>query len=150
MELYIDLLQKGKKSKNKISFGIVWLLLGFVYFFSKIYARQALELTDYIFSIGFVLLGIFFLFQGFGKPLESYLGKSYFYLTKNHLKLKRTVFEKEKIYYWDKTEEINFNENKLYVDNLLIFDLSEINSLEDIQKIKELISEIASKKEIHA
>lgn len=147
MELYVDLLQKGKKSKNNIAFGFVWLILGVVYFFSKIYAGQDVAYTDYIFSVGFVLLGTFFLFKGFGKPLERYLGKSYLQLTKKELRLKRTVFEKEKEYLWDDIKAANFDENKLYLNNDFVFDLSDLAPV-DIEHIKEFIAGVVVEKGI--
>ena len=147
MELYIDLLGKGVRAKNKIAFGFVWLALGVVFFFSKVHAGQDLEYTDYIFLIGFVLLGIVFLFQGFGKPLEGHLGKSYLHLTKDGLRLKKTVFGKEKEYLWEDTSSIGYVRNRLYVNGLFVFDLTDVSPTQG-KDIKDFVAEIATERGI--
>ncbi len=103
------------------------------------------------FSFALLVIGILQIFSGFGKPIQNIIGKAYLKINEQAIVLKRDIWIKTDIIHWDNVAAIEYkaaifffelNNKALYKLPIEYFDYSEI------QKIKEVIKEIASRKNV--
>ena len=153
MKLYIDFLQKGKKSKYKIFLGITFVILGITYFISKIYLESTSEfgsvgVIDYLFLLFFIFLGIVFIFRGIGNPLESKIGKAFISVDEQNICIKKSIIGKEVVYSWDKIESVHFGTNRFFInDDEILTDPEKITN-EEFLKLRSLVNQIMLSKGI--
>ncbi len=105
----------------------------------------------WFFSFALLIIGVLQIFSGFGKPLQNIIGKAYLKISEQDIVLKRDIWIKTVVLNWDNVAAIEYKaaifffdlknkpQYKLPID---YFDFSEI------QKINEVIKEIASRRNI--
>jgi len=103
------------------------------------------------FSFALLVIGVLQIFSGFGKPLQNIIGKAYLKINEQAIALKRDIWIKTDVINWDNVAAIEYKaaifffnlKNKLqYKLPIEYFDYSEI------QKIKEVIKEIANSRKL--
>ena len=109
--------------------------------------KDVLHLQD----VGHLVQEVLQIFSGFGKPLQNIIGKAFLKISEQDIVLKRDIWIKTVVLNWDNVAAIEYKaaifffdlknkpQYKLPID---YFDFSEI------QKINEVIKEIASRRNI--
>ena len=154
MELYIDLLKNGKKSKYKVFIGITLAVLGITYFVSKMFLKIPTELStfsriiDWLFLISFTSWGIITIFQGIGKPLESKIGEAFISIDEQSIRIKKSIYSKEVIYSWDKIKYIRFGTNRFLINDSEILAEPDKVTNDEFVKLRSVATKIAFDKGI--
>lgn len=148
MEYYKNLLTKKKTSKAQIIFGVLFIILSFLWIFVKKYEGKSIVGFDWFYSIIFFLNGIVNIIESFGISIYTLFGKAFLKINENSIRYKSKVFSKELILNWHEVKEINFNKSKISIisTNKSHFDIlfSKFDYI-SIQEIKNIITEIAEK-----
>ena len=85
------------------------------------------------------------LFRSMGKSLGSRWFKSYIHVDEKAIRVKTSVFSKERIYDWNIITSIHFGESRIAINDDPFFpDKNEIK-LSEYAELRDIISEIAGK-----
>ena len=153
MELKIDLTkERKKKSFINIVFGVFWLIIGILNFFSRKHLNPSdWAPSDWILIGCNALLSILFLIRGFW-GYSFTLGKAYILIDSQSIMAKTKIWGKKQINWNDVKSIICDNEFGLFkiekIDNKsMIIDLSEYNEVL-VSKVEQAIDSIAKEKNI--
>ncbi len=174
MEYYKEFYE-SKKTKSGIFYGIfitaVALLLiiiefldnssfsSFDWFLDKLCAAFGIAnepssnyAFHWYFSFALLVLGILQIFSGFGKQLQNIIGKAFLKINEQVIVLKRDIWIKTDVINWDNVAAIEYKAAIFFFDlkNKPHYKLPiDYFDFLEIQKIKQVIKEIASKRKIH-
>lgn len=173
MEYYKEFYE-SKKSKSGIFYGIfitaVALLLiifefidnssfsSFDWFLDKLCVSFGIAnepstnyTFDWFFSFALLVIGILQIFSGFGKPIQNIIGKAYLKINEQAIVLKRDIWIKQEMINWDNVAAVEYKAANFFFElkNKPPYKLAvEYFDYSEIQKIKEVIKEIASRKNV--
>ena len=151
MELKIDLLEKGKKSRSRVVLGVFFFVISCAYICIKIFDQEHIRVFDWFYFAVFAMNGVVHFFGGLGIPVERFFGKAHILINSELISFKPSIYKKEQTVYWNDIKSIDYKPNKFRIerrdDTIVIMSLSEIDySLKN--EIKDVIGCIAKEKNI--
>ena len=152
-ELSINLISIPEKSKSRRIIGLICLLLGLATIILMLKTEEHVPVSMYLMCIYLILEGIIFYLAGLGVSICSLYGEAHIRIDCSEIRIKKSIFSKECILFWDQIDRIIFSvicirfrlkdgkEKKLDYNNL---------DYGNIQKIKNTIRSIIKLKAITA
>jgi len=146
-----NLLKGRKKSTFAIVVGILFFIVAISWIPVRLTENGSVSGFDWFYMIIFLLNGLSQTMAGLGYSIDSLVGKAFIEIDNQIIRLKTGPFDKEQSITWDEIHSIDYKLNKLMItkNNRTKLNLT-MSKLEYsvIQEIKNVISEIANKKEI--
>jgi len=100
-----------QKSTTKTIIGILHFVLIILWIGSKFYIEEGFNDFDLLYLIGLFLLGALFILEGRGIPFAKIFGKAFILIDEERISVKRGVFNKEQIIFWDEIKQIEYKPN---------------------------------------
>ncbi|MDR2145717.1 MAG: hypothetical protein LBE91_04570 [Tannerella sp.] len=152
MELKIDLLKGRGKSRLRIVFGVLCILLSGAWLIVGILEKESELLFLWILQgLLFTLMGIVHLMEGLGYSLGSYFGRAFVLINSEVISLKTNIYGKGQCVNWSEINSMNYQLNKFNIqktDNTTVsISLVELDYL-SVQEVKKTIYSIAEEKNI--
>lgn len=151
MNYYKNLLTQGKKSKLRIVFGLVFILISISWILIRVIEESPIRIFDWFYSIIFSLNGIMHIIEGSGISINSYFGKAFIQINEKEIQYKPNIRAREINVKWDKISEIHFGKNRIEIidqNNSSIQFLYNKLGFAVIQEIKDIIIQISKNKNI--
>ena len=146
-----NLLKGRQKSKFAIVIGILFFMIAISWIPVHLIENGSVSGFDWFFMIIFLLNGLYQTMAGLGYSIDNLIGKAFIEIDHRVIRIKTGAFDKEHSVSWDEIYSIDYKPNKFIItkNNKTKLNLT-ISKLEYsvIQEIKNVISEIANKKEI--
>ncbi len=150
MEFYKDFL-RIEKSKFKIILGILGILISIIWVIIKCRQNENLTLFDWIYIVFLGLSGVLNIIEGSGVLSSRLFGRAFIFINNDKISIKKSPFSKTDIIYWNEIGAINYKVNCFIFTSKNNFSMNlKLSKLDysSIRKIKDMISEIAIKKNI--
>ena len=156
-ELNIDILCSPPRSFFRKFLGVLYLLMGISWFFTRIISddpepsRFPLPILDLSYIILFGFSGIIFIIEGYGVSIAMLFGEAYIRIGMEGIFVKKGVFLKEWVLLWSDIEQVEYKVIKIQFklkDNS--YHELDYDNLDygHIQEIKKAIKVIAKEKGI--
>ena len=156
-ELNIDILCSPPRSFFRKSLGVLYLLMGISWFFTRIISddpepfRFPLPILDVSYIILFGIAGIIFIIEGSGISMARLFGEAYIRIGMEGIFVKKGVFSKEWVLLWSDIEQVEYKVIKIHFklkDNS--YHELDYDNLDygHIQEIKKALKVIAKEKSI--
>ncbi|PKQ63982.1 hypothetical protein BZG02_08190 [Labilibaculum filiforme] len=151
MKLYIDLVKRNEKNPLWVFIGLMFLVASMLWITPKLLNSELIGIFDWFYFSFFALNGVVHTIGGLGYPVEGLIGKAFIEVDNNSIKFKFGVLKKEEAVNWENIQTIDFKTYQFLIcrkDNTyLTFPLFKLEYAM-VQKIKNTITELATKKEI--
>jgi hypothetical protein len=151
MDYYKNLLTQGKKSKLRIIFGFVFIIISVLWIVIRLIEENPIRIFDWFYSIIFSLNGILHIVEGCGISINSYFGKAFIQINEEEIQYKPNIRTREINVKWNKISEIHFKTNRIEIvdqNNSSIEFLYSKLGFAVIQEIKDIIIQISKNKNI--
>ena len=150
-ELDIDLIPVPVRSTARRILGLTSILLGLTGTTIILFIDERLSFSVIGINIYLLISGIIYFIDGSGVSVGRWFGEAYIKIDKTEIKIKKGVFSKKWVLFWDQVDRVSFSvirimfslkdgsEKELNYDNL---------DYVHIQEIKNIIMVITSEKNI--
>lgn len=100
-----------QKSTTKTILGSLHFVLIILWIGSKFYIEEEFNDFDIPYMIALFLLGSLFILEGRGIPFAKLFGKAFILIDEERISVKRGVFNKEQIIFWNEIKQIEYKPN---------------------------------------
>ncbi len=150
-ELNIDLIRIPEKSKTRRVLGLIYLFFGLAIIILLISFEERISVWMYLLCIYLVLEGIVFYLDGLGVSISGLFGEAYIRINDSEIKIKRSIFSKGSILFWDHIDRIGISvigiRFKLKDEMIRHIDYGNLD-YGNIQKLKNAIRAVMAEKGI--
>ena len=91
MEYYKDLLNHGNKSKTKLIFGIIFILISLLWILIRVIENDPIRVFDYLYSFIFLINGVVHIIESRGKSIAIFFGKAYILINQEKFEYKPKI-----------------------------------------------------------